>query len=73
MTSFPWQNNSGEIFNERRLKIEGGPGGDHDIKYVYRQPDNLPKLLTLLARVQKGDFQDDLLDMSATDSQPSAE
>jgi len=44
----------------RREEIERGGGGDHDLPYQFTLPTSLPQILAwvkLLARVQRGDFQ----------------
>jgi hypothetical protein len=44
----------------RRLELELGPGGDHDIPYSFALPASLPQVLgwmRLLARVHRGEVQ----------------
>jgi hypothetical protein len=43
----------------RRLELELGPGGDHDVPYNFVRPPSTPQVLawmTLLARVQRGEL-----------------
>ena len=44
----------------RRLELELGPGGDHDVPYSFALPDSMPQVLAwmrLLARIQRGEVQ----------------
>lgn len=44
----------------RRLELERGPGGDHDVPYRFALPACLPQVFTwmrLLARIQRGELQ----------------
>ena len=44
----------------RRLALELGPGGDHDVPYRFALPDSMPQVLAwmrLLARIQRGELQ----------------
>jgi hypothetical protein len=44
----------------RRLALELGPGGDHDVPYRFVLPPSMPQVLArmrLLARVQRGELQ----------------
>ena len=44
----------------RRLELELGPGGDHDVPYSFALPASLPQVLgwmRLLARVHRGEVQ----------------
>ena len=44
----------------RRLELERGPGGDHDLPYRFSLPRSLPQVLawmTLLAKVQRSKGQ----------------
>jgi hypothetical protein len=44
----------------RREELENGPGGDHDLPYSFSLPRSVPQvlaLMTLLARVQRGEVQ----------------
>ncbi len=44
----------------RRLELECGPGGDHDVPYHFVLPPSLPPVLAwtrLLARIQRGELQ----------------
>lgn len=44
----------------RRLEIEGGSGGDHDLPYCFTLPNSAPQVrawMKLLVRVQNGAFQ----------------
>jgi hypothetical protein len=44
----------------RRLGLELGPGGDHDVPYRFVLPASLPQVFTwmrLLARIQRGELQ----------------
>jgi hypothetical protein len=46
--------------DRRRLELERGTGGDHDVPYSFALPASLPQVLTwmrLLARVQRGELQ----------------
>jgi hypothetical protein len=44
----------------RRLALELGPGGDHDVLYSFVLPPSMPQVLAwmrLLARRQRGELQ----------------
>jgi hypothetical protein len=44
----------------RRLELELGPGGDHDVPYSFVLPPLMPQVLALmrlLARIQRGELQ----------------
>ena len=44
----------------RRLELELGPGGDHDVAYSFVLPASMPQVLAwmrLLARIQRGELQ----------------
>jgi hypothetical protein len=44
----------------RRLELELGPGGDHDVPYSNVLPSSMPQVLAwmrLLARIQRGELQ----------------
>ena len=44
----------------RRLELELGPGGDHDVPYSFALPASLPQVLTwmrLLAKVHRGELE----------------
>ena len=44
----------------RRLELELGPGGDHDVPYSFALPPSMPQVLAwmrLLARIQRGELQ----------------
>ncbi len=44
----------------RRLEIEGGAGGDHDLPFSFALPPSMPQVLAwmrLLAKVQRGELQ----------------
>ena len=44
----------------RRLELEGGPGGDHDVPYRFVLPAQMPPVLAwmrLLARIRRGELQ----------------
>ena len=44
----------------RRLELELGPGGDHDVAYSFALPASMPQVLAwirLLARVHRGELQ----------------
>ncbi len=46
--------------DRRRLELERGTGGDHNVPYSFALPASLPQVLTwmrLLARVQRGELQ----------------
>jgi len=43
----------------RRLELETGPGGDHDVPYSFSLPPSLPQVLAwmrLLAKVHRGEL-----------------
>lgn len=47
-------------WERRRMELEQGPGGDHDVPYVFALPVSTPQTLTwirLLARVQRGELE----------------
>ncbi len=42
----------------RRLELELGPGGDHDLPYTFALPASMPQVLAwmrLLGRIQRGE------------------
>ena len=44
----------------RRLKLELGPGGDHDVLYGFALPASMPQVLAwmrLLAKVHRGELE----------------
>ena len=44
----------------RRLELEPGPGGDHDVPYSFAMPPSMPQVhawMRLLAKVQRGELQ----------------
>ena len=46
--------------SRRRLELELGPGGDHDVPSSFALPPSIPQVLvwiSLLARVQRGEIQ----------------
>ena len=46
--------------DRRRLELESGTGGDHDLPYSFALPPSMPQVLawmSLLARVQRGELQ----------------
>ena len=46
--------------DRRRLELERGTGGDHDVPYTFALPSSMPQVLAwmkLLARVQRGELQ----------------
>jgi hypothetical protein len=46
--------------SRRRLELELGPGGDHDVAYSFALPPSIPQVLvwmSLLARVHRGELQ----------------
>lgn len=50
----------GSKLERRRLEIEQGPGGDHDVPYVFSLPISMPQTLAwirLLAKVQRGELE----------------
>ena len=50
----------GNSLERRRLELELGPGGDHDVPYSSVLPSSMPQALAwmrLLARVQRGELQ----------------
>ena len=51
---------STSVLERRRGELERGPGGDHDMVYIFVLPTSLPQLrvwVRLLASVQHGDLQ----------------
>jgi hypothetical protein len=49
---------------KRREELECGAGGDHDLPYQFTLPTSIPQVLAwvkLLARVQQGDFQPEVI------------
>lgn len=58
-TGFPGSNGTSSL-DQKRLEIECGPGGDHDIPYHFTLPISTPQLLAwirLQTRVQAGELQ----------------
>lgn len=60
----PVSNNTGmgsiSLLDQRRLSVESGPGGDHDIPYQFSLPTSTPQLLAwtrLMGKVQAGEIQ----------------
>ncbi len=50
--------------DKRREELERGAGGDHDLPYRFTLPTSIPQVLAwvkLLARVQQGDFQPEVI------------
>jgi hypothetical protein len=50
--------------DKRREELERGAGGDHDLPYRFTLPTSTPQVLAwveLLARVQQGDFQPEVV------------
>jgi hypothetical protein len=50
--------------DKRREELERGAGGDHDLPYHFTLPTSMPQVLAwvkLLARVQQGDFQPEVI------------
>jgi hypothetical protein len=48
------------FLEKRRVELERGAGGDHDLPYRFTLPGSMPQVLAwvkLLVRVQQGDFQ----------------
>ncbi len=48
------------VLERRRLELERGPGGDHDVPYRFALPACLPQVLAwmgLLAKVHRGEVQ----------------
>ncbi len=48
------------VLERRRLELELGPGGDHDVSYTFALPLLMPQVLTwmrLLAQVQRGEVE----------------
>jgi hypothetical protein len=51
---------SASALERRRLELESGPGGDHEVPYCFALPASLPQVLAwmrLLARVHRGELQ----------------
>ena len=51
---------SGSVLESRRVEIEMGAGGDHDLPYIFTLPVSVPQLLAwtrLQVRVREGDLQ----------------
>jgi hypothetical protein len=49
-----------DLFDQRRLQIELGPGGDHDTPYCFSLPISTPQLLAwtrMLGKAQVGEIQ----------------
>ena len=54
------ESNCSSLLDKKRLEIELGPGGDHDVPYSFALPVSLPQVLAwmrLLARVHRGELQ----------------
>lgn len=50
---------SNRFLEKRRVELEGGAGGDHDLPYRFTPPLSLPQVLTwtrLLGSVQRGEL-----------------
>jgi len=48
------------VLDMKRLAIELGPGGDHDVPYIFVLPFSIPQVrawMRLLARVQRGELE----------------
>ncbi len=48
------------VLERRRLELELGPGGDHDVPYTFALPVSMPPVLAwmrLLAQVQRGEVE----------------
>ena len=48
------------MLERRRLELELGPGGDHDVPYTFALPLSMPQVLVwmgLLAQVQRGELE----------------
>jgi hypothetical protein len=48
------------VLERRRLELELGPGGDHDVPYTFALPVSMPQVLAwtrLLAQVQRGEVE----------------
>ena len=69
VSSFPFQNSIAttgttespgkRMLDQKRLEIELGPEGDHDVPYSFALPVSMPQVLVwmrLLARVQRGEL-----------------
>jgi hypothetical protein len=55
-----WDERSMSRLSLRRLELELGPGGDHDVPYSFALPASLPQVLAwmrLLAKVHRGQVQ----------------
>lgn len=49
-----------DSFEIKRLELEDGVGGDHDLPYIFTLPSTLPQTLAwlgLMAKVQQGELQ----------------
>jgi len=49
-----------QVLERRRLDLELGPGGDHDVSYTFALPVWMPQVLAwtrLLAQVQRGEVE----------------
>jgi hypothetical protein len=47
--------------DRRRLEVELGEGGDHDVTYVFALPNSMPQVLAwmrLLTSVQRGNYHE---------------
>lgn len=54
------ESNCLSLLDKKRLEIEPGPGGDHDVPYNFALPVSLPQVLAwmrLLASVHRGELQ----------------
>ena len=54
------QGRSMSVLERQREELENGPSGDHDLPYSFSLPRSVPQvlaLMTLLARVQRGEVQ----------------
>jgi len=54
------ENRGMSVLERRREELEGGPGGDHDLPYLFSLPHALPQVLAwmrLLTKAEQGAFQ----------------
>jgi hypothetical protein len=59
-SAYAFDTRSMSALERRRLELELGPGGDHDVPYGFVLPPAMPQVLVwlrLLARIQRGELQ----------------
>jgi hypothetical protein len=57
---YAFDTRSMSVLERRRLELELGPGGDHDVPHSFVLPPAMPQVLAwmrLLARIQRGELQ----------------